>query len=608
MKRKVAPRNKQTTKNNVSPFTMSASTATELPIRERKNQRHDQRQDADDESMASALARLEIAAIAAASANEEVKDTDIPDRVFCNTRIRIGKSSIIGAGRGMFVVEEVKAGSLIYSIDEPMMSGMSWEDIELACDNCFAVQANEKDDIISNVLRPVKISMCKGCYSAGYCSKKCQAEAWEHHHKVECKIMAKVAASGKLRPNHSFRMFIRIIRLMDRGLIPGAQLAEIRRLEGKPTAFLYPPTGNLETENRADLLKNMINQCTALTKASMHLMEAADLCCKLILNSLGLGTMALFPPKSCFGTKPQLCDLLGACFDPFAALMNHECAPKAFWNFEGKRLRVVASKDIKAGEEITISYRSGVTFVERQFALMNNYLFTCTCELCCAGADGIKEMGFRLTPPMKALRVQAYDLIGTKRFRPDHLEHIKALILAMIDAGIPEQIMPIPKLHQLIVCLCIAMGTEALLAGPVDTTTLLRHFLKVRNLTSDDPLRPELIHKEADFGHVIELVLASYGLMPSNFPNTLKLQDLDPEILQALKDVFWNDRVELISKVEMIMGKDSSLAQYERERLEKDLLACAGGKYMNPSEHMDPERLKRARLILDKFTEQPTTV
>ena len=69
-----------------------------------------------------------------------------------------------------------------------------------------------------------------------------------------------------------------------------------------------------------------------------------------------------------------------------ASRINHSCQPNAqhAWNDDLGHLTVHALRDIEADREITISYISGVSpgFVERQRHLMNEFSFTCVCELC----------------------------------------------------------------------------------------------------------------------------------------------------------------------------------------------------------------------------------
>jgi hypothetical protein len=47
---------------------------------------------------------------------------EIPSRVNCKIPLSVEKSKIPGAGRGVFIHKEVKAGELIFSIDQPLLS------------------------------------------------------------------------------------------------------------------------------------------------------------------------------------------------------------------------------------------------------------------------------------------------------------------------------------------------------------------------------------------------------------------------------------------------------------------------------------------------------
>jgi len=47
-------------------------------------------------------------------------DDKIPERVRCHVQLRVGQSSISGAGRGLFVETEVVAGDRLFTIDNPI--------------------------------------------------------------------------------------------------------------------------------------------------------------------------------------------------------------------------------------------------------------------------------------------------------------------------------------------------------------------------------------------------------------------------------------------------------------------------------------------------------
>ncbi|KAF7546917.1 hypothetical protein G7Z17_g8094 [Cylindrodendrum hubeiense] len=69
-----------------------------------------------------------------------------------------------------------------------------------------------------------------------------------------------------------------------------------------------------------------------------------------------------------------------------ASRINHSCQPNAqqMWNSSLSSLTVHALDDIQTGDEITISYISGVSmgYIERQRYLMDGFSFFCACGLC----------------------------------------------------------------------------------------------------------------------------------------------------------------------------------------------------------------------------------
>jgi SET domain-containing protein len=73
----------------------------------------------------------------------------------------------------------------------------------------------------------------------------------------------------------------------------------------------------------------------------------------------------------------------GQLLEPFVALINHSCEANADWIFEGKELRVRASQDITAGQEITFSYMEykGDYDIRREF-MMKIWGINCTCAFC----------------------------------------------------------------------------------------------------------------------------------------------------------------------------------------------------------------------------------
>lgn len=130
--------------------------------------------------------------------------TNIPGRATCQIGIRVGPSSIAGAGRGVFALEDVEAGGPIFSIKEPLLNIVDDESQSLShtCDNCFAAKV---DKLCTVDELDLKFTGCSGCHVLHYCSEvstmapavsfgtasnfsqACQTAAWNHHHQFECK-------------------------------------------------------------------------------------------------------------------------------------------------------------------------------------------------------------------------------------------------------------------------------------------------------------------------------------------------------------------------------------------------------------------------------------
>ncbi|KAF1847010.1 SET domain-containing protein [Cucurbitaria berberidis CBS 394.84] len=85
---------------------------------------------------------------------------------------------------------------------------------------------------------------------------------------------------------------------------------------------------------------------------------------------------------------------------PEVARINHACRPNALWRFNDYTLAfdVFALKDIKAGEEITLSYGLETRSHRRRVkSIEANFGFTCGCPLCTADEAIIEESNDRLS-------------------------------------------------------------------------------------------------------------------------------------------------------------------------------------------------------------------
>jgi hypothetical protein len=84
---------------------------------------------------------------------------------------------------------------------------------------------------------------------------------------------------------------------------------------------------------------------------------------------------------------------------PETARMNHDCRPNAMYYFDRKTLvhYTHASRRIYAGEEITITYIDPLqTRLGRRAAIKRSWGFDCSCSLCSAENDFIRESNRRI--------------------------------------------------------------------------------------------------------------------------------------------------------------------------------------------------------------------
>ncbi|XP_030853050.1 histone-lysine N-methyltransferase SMYD3-like [Strongylocentrotus purpuratus] len=66
-----------------------------------------------------------------------------------------------------------------------------------------------------------------------------------------------------------------------------------------------------------------------------------------------------------------------------ASMLNHSCDPNCAWVCDGRKLQIMTVKDVKEGDECTISYVDAMKPAKvRQADLKESYHFTCKCVKC----------------------------------------------------------------------------------------------------------------------------------------------------------------------------------------------------------------------------------
>jgi hypothetical protein len=90
---------------------------------------------------------------------------------------------------------------------------------------------------------------------------------------------------------------------------------------------------------------------------------------------------------------------------PVISRINHDCHPNTqhTWNSSTKHETIHAIRDIKAGEEITISYNLGGPYQLRRTRMKKDFKFDCACDLCSLPAEALQESDDR------QIRIQLLD-------------------------------------------------------------------------------------------------------------------------------------------------------------------------------------------------------
>ncbi|TEY74632.1 hypothetical protein BOTCAL_0072g00280 [Botryotinia calthae] len=115
---------------------------------------------------------------------------------------------------------------------------------ETTCDNCFAYQrVEEVSGTVSTAEKyigtAIPFNKCGSCGVFYYCGKKCQKEAWEHHHKYECPILVNFLATVTLAKHFiertDFRFVLRFLCMTRAGRLTKELMRD----------FYTAPVGNL---------------------------------------------------------------------------------------------------------------------------------------------------------------------------------------------------------------------------------------------------------------------------------------------------------------------------------------------------------------------------
>lgn len=125
--------------------------------------------------------------------------------------IQIEKSPI--HGHGLFATKDIEPGEEIYSTPRIFLGVLSWEKLSFMCSNCFKIDEHGLEDPV------IQNKACTGCRLLHFCGKKCQKQAWQRYHKVECKKLAAIPKDKTTMVHSSQRILIQVLLLRKHQLI-----------------------------------------------------------------------------------------------------------------------------------------------------------------------------------------------------------------------------------------------------------------------------------------------------------------------------------------------------------------------------------------------------
>lgn len=88
-------------------------------------------------------------------------------------------------------------------------------------------------------------------------------------------------------------------------------------------------------------------------------------------------------------------EVIGNLLDPTAALFNHSCEPNCVMEFVGREMVAYTARDLKEGEEATVSYADveGVDVAQRMMELKERWFFECACVRCLRELGSLGSLG-----------------------------------------------------------------------------------------------------------------------------------------------------------------------------------------------------------------------
>eukprot|EP00301_Raphidiophrys_heterophryoidea_P018505 c3500_g1_i1.p1 GENE.c3500_g1_i1~~c3500_g1_i1.p1 ORF type:complete len:433 (-),score=95.36 c3500_g1_i1:141-1439(-) len=225
---------------------------------------------------------------------------------------------------------------------------------------------------------------CAACKSVTFCNRDCFTKAWNTYHKFECSNFAKAIAEPS--PPSALRPLILLsIRLISkwRTFRSGKDIEWYN--DNKFVTSLCSARDKMTPEELFTLgtaAKRIAEATEDHSTNSQNILEGfANLPFEKLCQEI-LFLLTKLQVNIAHVCDDELLDL-GVALYPYAAITNHSCAPNCAFMFSGTSVVLMALTNIRANEEITVSYCDlSLPSRLRRTKLSNKYFFECSCSRC----------------------------------------------------------------------------------------------------------------------------------------------------------------------------------------------------------------------------------
>ena len=259
-------------------------------------------------------------------------------------------------GRGIIAERDFESGSIIIQ-SLPFSSAVAGKHIQEYCNEC----GHKKE-----------LKKCSQCNFVRYCSKDCQTKSWQSHKKECGYIKTKLDIFSKVLPLNSL-LLLRTLEMNEsekkkHGNENTELCPELEMLESHRDKFLQLKLSDTKNNTYEIVTRTykpfLQDRCYTVTEQTLF-----DVHCKLAVNANAF--------------QGEQGETVSSGFFPEQTLLNHSCRPNCLNCFRGLEVLLVANRDIKRGEELTINYIDVIKPVwERRAMLEEKSHFVCACERC----------------------------------------------------------------------------------------------------------------------------------------------------------------------------------------------------------------------------------